>query len=73
MELGGLGFLDCRMMDGYSGPRGLIFWSIKMDLFFIVNSNFWVTIQVELGGLGLLDCRMCGRVFRASRVDILVN
>ena len=45
----------------------------KTDLFFIVNSNFWVTIQVELGGHGFLDCRMCGRVFRASRVDILVN
>ena len=46
------------------------FWSVKTDLFFIVHSNFWVTIQVELGGLGFLDCRMCGRVFRTSRVDI---
>ena len=41
-------FWTVGCVDGYSGPRGSIFWSIKMDLFFIVNSNFWVTILVDL-------------------------
>ena len=67
-------FPDCGVcVGGYSGPRGLIFWSIKTDLFFIVNSSFWVTIQVGRGEFGFLDCVMCRWTFRTSRVDILVN
>ena len=66
---------------GIQDLEGWYFWSIKTDLFFIVNSYFWVTIQVDVGRAWIsgLWCRWMGiqdledRCFGQLRVDFMFH
>ena len=62
------------------GIQGLEGWSIKMDLFFIVHSSFWVTIQVDLGEFGFwtVGCvdgysGLRGLIFWSIKTDFYVS